>query len=41
MQVKDGEISGVSLSEPHTSGTTLHTCVCMLVCLHVAIYHKF
>ena len=33
-------IVGVSLSEPHTSGTALHTCVYMLVCLLAAIYHK-
>ena len=24
---------GASLSEPHTSVTSLHTCVCMLACL--------
>ena len=29
---------GASLSEPHTSGTALHTCV--YVCLLVAIYRK-
>ena len=42
-------IIGVSLSEPHTSGTALHTCVCMfaclpaclLACLLAAIYCKF
>ena len=26
-------IIGVSLSEPHTSVTALHTCVCMFACL--------
>ena len=30
-----------SLSEPHNSGTAFCTCVCMLVCLLAAIYHKF
>ena len=36
---------GASLSEPHTSGTALRTCVCMfaclLACLLAAIYRKF
>ena len=32
------ELIGVSLSEHHTSGTALQTCVCMFVCLLVAIY---
>ena len=33
---------GASLSEPHTSVTTLlDACVCMYVCLCVAIYQKF
>ena len=43
---------GASLSEPHTSGTALLTCVCMfacllellaclLACLLAAIYRKF
>ena len=39
------EFIGASLSEPHTSGTALRTCVCMfaclLACLLVAIYRKF
>jgi len=26
---------GTSLSEPHTSMTTLHMCVCMLACGHI------
>jgi len=26
-------IIGASLSEPHTSVTSLHTCVCMFACL--------
>ena len=35
-------IIGVSLSEPHTSVTALQdACVCMSVCLLVAIYRKF
>ena len=35
-------VVGVSLSEPHTSVTALQdACVCMLVCLRVAIYRKF
>ena len=38
-------VIAVSLSEPHTSVTALHTCVCMYVCLSVclfaAIYRKF
>ena len=32
---------GASLSEPHTSGTALGTCVCMFACLLAAIYRKF
>ena len=33
---------GVSLSEPHTSGTALQdACVCMSVCVRMAIYKKF
>ena len=33
---------GASLSEPHTSVTALlNACVCMCVCLRVAIYRKF
>ena len=28
---------GASLSEPHTSGTALRTCVCMSVCLQVCL----
>ena len=43
--VCSSSIFGVSLSEPHTSGTALCTCVCMSVCLSVgllaAIYRKF
>ena len=33
---------GVSLSEPHTSGTAFHACVCMHVCLvrPLTIYHR-
>ena len=34
-------IVGASLSEPHTSGTALRTCVCMFACLLAAIYRKF
>ena len=35
-------IIGVSLSEPHTSVIALRVaCVCMYVCLRVAIYRKF
>jgi len=35
-------IIGASLSEPHTSMTALQdVCVCMYVCLLVAIYRKF
>ena len=40
-----GYLVGVTLSEPHTSGTALRTCVCMfaclLACLLAAIYRKF
>ena len=37
---------GASLSEPHTSVTSLHTCVCMLACLLACLlgptaYRKF
>ena len=40
--LKLGELIGASLSEPHTSVTALlDACVCMYVCLHVAIYRKF
>ena len=28
-----GVVVGVSLSEPHTSGTALQKCVCMYLCL--------
>ena len=31
--VFDHTIIGASLSEPHTSVTALHTCVCMSACL--------
>ena len=35
-------ITGTSLNEPHTSVTALqHACVCLSVCLRVAIYRKF
>ena len=35
-------IIGASLSEPHTSVTLLHTCVCMLACLlGPTTYRKF
>ena len=36
------DVIGASLSEPHTSVTALlDTCVCVYVCLCVAIYRKF
>ena len=35
------DIIGVSLSEPHTSGTALGMCVNVHACLLVAIYCKF
>ena len=38
---KARHIIGTSLSEPHTSGTALRTCVCMFACLLAAIYCKF
>ena len=34
-------MSDLLWSEPHTSGTALHTCVCMFACLLAAIYRKF
>ena len=30
---KGSSVIGASLSEPHTSGTALRTCVCMFACL--------
>jgi len=40
------DVVGASLSEPHTSMTSLRACVCMLVCLYACLrgpttYQKF
>ena len=40
-QYNHNYLVGVSLSEPHTSGTALQRYICMSVGLLAAIYHRF